>query len=287
MAGPLPPLDTPLSRRLAIALAAAILAAASLGACAKAPGWSADEREKTRDLCLTQVGTALELEQARAYCDCLVAKTIEQYPSHADAERLGTDRDGERFGAACAADLGLPKPAAADASAAADAHDQDLIQEEPRVYGEWQVEFVPHGAGVDEADTWQAIAVDTSDGGARLAYVCDSDAYCAFVFRPAAECDAGDGAPGLFTLLFTLANGRSAAQTEAHCLPNGAWGFASVDSILERFRDAPDAVKVTLRGEAWDFSLDGAAAAFAYCERAASGQGDVNTAHEPAAGPGR
>jgi hypothetical protein len=271
--------------RLAIAITAATLAAASLGACAKPPSWSADEKQKTRDLCLTQVGTALELEQARGYCDCLLAKTIEQYPNYADAERLGTDRDGERFGETCAADLGLSRPA--DASAAADAHDQDLIQEEPRQYGEWQVEFVPHRAGADEADTWQAIAIDTRDGSAKLAYVCDSDAYCGFVFQPAAACDAGDDVAALFTLLFTLPNGRSAAQTEAHCLPNGTWGFASVDSILERFRDAPDAVKVTLRGEAWDFSLDGAAAAFAYCERAASGQGDVSAAQEPAAEPGR
>jgi hypothetical protein len=273
-----------MNARLAIALAATTLATASLGACTKAPGWSADEKQKTRDLCLTQVGTALELEQARGYCDCLLAKTIDQYPSYADAEWLGTDR--ERFGETCAANLGLPQPAA-DASAA-DAHDQDLVQEEPRVYGEWQVEFVPHRAGVDEADTWQAIAVDTRDGSARLAYVCDSDAYCGFVFKPAAACDETDDTPALFTLLFSLANGRSAAQTEAHCLLNGAWGFASVDSILERFRDAPDAVKVTLRGEAWDFSLDGAAAAFAYCERAAGGRGaDGGAAGEPAAQPGR
>jgi hypothetical protein len=273
--------------RPSAARATAALIVASLGACAKVPGWSADEEQKTRDQCLTQVGTTIELEQARAYCDCVVAKTIEQHPRYADAERAGAESDGERFGETCAADLGLGKPAAA--AAAADTHDQDVIQEEPRVYGEWQVEFVPRRAGVDEPDTWQAIGLDTRDGSARLAYVCDSDAYCGFVFQPAATCDAGRDEPAVFALLFSLPNGRSVAQTEAHCLPNGAWGFVSVDPILERFRDAPEAVKLTLRGESWDFSLDGAAAAFAYCERAAGGQGgaDAGAAAEPTAQPQR
>ena len=291
MPGPPPPLNAPRAleaqARLGgsvARLATAGLALALLGACTKPPGWSTDEKQRTRDLCLTKTGTTLELEQARAYCDCVVAKTIERYPSHADVERLGTDDDGERLAGTCAADLGLGRPADANPGAAADVRDQDVIQEEPRVYGEWQVEFVPRRAGVDEPDTWQAIAVDTRDGGARFAYICDSDAYCAFVLKPATDCD-GDDEPASFTLLFTQPNGRSFAQTEARCLPNGAWGFASVDSILERFRDAPDAVHVALRDESWDFSLDGAAAAFAYCERVAGGRGD--SAQAPAAEPDR
>jgi hypothetical protein len=272
--------------RLATAFAPAVLMAALLGGCAKPARWSVEERQKTRDLCLTQVGTALELEQAQRYCDCFVAKTIERYPSYADVDRLGTDHDDEEFGDACVAELDLRKP---DAGPTADAGDQDPIREPPRVYGEWQVEFVPRGAGADEADTWQAVALDTRDGTARLAYICDSDAYCGFVFRPTAACDVGDGEPAVFALLFSLRNGRSVAQTEAHCLPNGAWAFESLDSILERFRDAPDAVKVTLSSASWDFSLDGAAAAFEYCERAAGGQGgaDGGAAGEPAAQPGR
>jgi len=269
-----------------VTLAAALIAV-SLAACGKAPGWSADEKQRTRDLCLTQVGTTIELEQARTYCDCLVAKTTEQYPSYADVERPGIERDRERFGETCAADLGLDKSAAVGARADAGAHDGDIVQDEPRVYGDWQVEFVPRRAGVDEPDTWQAIGVDAHDGSARLAYVCDSDAYCGFVFQPAAACDSADNAPALFTLLFSLPNGRSVAQSEAHCLPNGAWGFASVDSILERFGDGPDSVKLSLRDESWDFSLDGAAAAFTYCERASGGQGgaDAGAADEPAAQP--
>jgi hypothetical protein len=249
--------------RLAIATAAALGAMAALvllGACGKAPaGWSADERAKTRDTCLTEVGTAVELEQARAYCDCFVAKTVDEYPSYADAERLGTDRDGERLGNACAAELGLGQPDAA-ATADADARDQELIQESPRQYGDWQVEFVPRGPDPDDVDTWQAIAVDAHDAGARLAYVCDATVSCGFVFRAATACDAGDAEPAPFVLLFTLPNGRSVAQTDARCLPNGAWGFAAVEPILERFSGEPDAVKVGLRGDAWDFSLDGAAA---------------------------
>lgn len=247
------------------AVVLAMLIAASVGACTKPPGWSADERQRTRDLCLTQVGTALELDQTRHYCDCVVAKTIEQYPSHVDQERLGTDDDAERYGDACAKQLALDKPAG-DAAASADAAAQ-----EPRIYGEWQVEFVPHRAGVDEADTWQAIGLDARDGSARLAYVCDSDAYCGFVFQPPTACDASSEESVAVALLFSLPNGRRVAQTDAKCLPNGAWGFVSVDSILERFRDQPDEVKLTLRGESWDFSLDGAMGAFTYCERAAAG----------------
>jgi len=258
-------------------LAAAAAAAALLGACGKAPErWSADEKGEARDICLTQVGTSLELEHARAYCDCFVAKTIEQYASHADAERLGTDRDSERFGSACAAELGLDgrgadvaADAGADTAADATAHDQGSTLPRPRVYGDWQVEFVPRGPDPDDADTWQAIGIDARGAGARLAYVCDQQASCGFWFRPANACDPGDAEPAPFLLLFSLPNGRAVVPTDGRCLRNGAWAFTAVDSILERFRADPDAIKVELRGDDWDFGLDGATAAMVYCERAA------------------
>jgi hypothetical protein len=272
-------------------LATAFAAAALLCACTKAPeGWSADDKGKTRDLCLTQVGTGVELEQARAYCDCLVAKTVEQYPSHADAERLGIDRDGERLGNACAAELGLDG-GAADSAAGADAAGsaQGQTPSGPRVYGDWQVEFVARGPDADDVDTWQAIGVDEHGAGARLAYICDASGYCGFVFRPATECDPSDAEPALFVLRFTLANGGAAVSTGGRCLRNGAWAFTAADEILDRFRAYPEAVKVGLRGDGWDFSLDGATAAMAYCERAARGErgADGGATPEPAAPPAR
>jgi len=271
--------------RHAIALAAAAL----LGACGKTPeDWSAEEKGKSRDLCLTEVGTGVELEQARAYCDCFVAKTIAQYPSHAEAERLGTDGEGARIGNACAAELGLEGPAA-DSTADADAGDRGQSQGSPRVYGDWQVEFVPRGAAPEDVDTWQAIGVDAHGADARLAYVCDATGSCGFWFRPATECAPDDAEPAPFRLQFSLPNGRAALQTDGRCLPNGAWAFESVDAILDRFRDDPDAVKVGLRGEGWDFSLDGAAAAMAYCERAAREQrgAGAGAAQSPAEPPPR
>ena len=272
-----------MASRMNAPLVAAFAAAALLGACAKAPvGWSADDKGKTRDLCLTQVGTGIELEQARSYCDCLVAKTIEQYPSRADAE-LGVDRDGERLGNACAAELGLA--GGADAAAAT----QGQTQGGPRVYGDWQVEFVARGPDADDVDTWQAIGVDEHGAGARLAYICDASGYCGFVFRPATECDPSDAEPAPFVLRFTLANGGAAVSTGGRCLRNGAWALTAADEILDRFRAYPEAVKVGLRGDGWDFSLDGATAAMAYCERAARGEraADDGAAPEPAAPPAR
>ncbi len=94
--------------------AAAWCALALVAACTKTPGWSAEERQNARELCLTQVGESFELGKAQAYCGCLVAKTIEQFPNYADADKLGTGKDGDRLADECVDELHLTERDARD-----------------------------------------------------------------------------------------------------------------------------------------------------------------------------
>ncbi len=129
----------------------------------------------------------------------------------------------------------------------------------------------------------------TLRGGSLLAYVCEPGSGCGFVLRPDSSCDAADGQAAPFSLLFTQDRSRTSLNADAHCLPNGAWAFDSPDPILEQLRELPDTVRLSLRGASLDFSLDGAAAALAYSERAASEHGDAAgpAPAQPGAAPAR
>ena len=218
---------------------------------------------------MTQVGESFELGKAQAYCGCLVAKTIEQYPTYADADKLGTGKDGERLGDECVDELNLTERDAAPNGDAADRGSQPGVAAEPRTYGDWQVVFVAADPSADEVDTWQAVTSDAT-GGSLLAYVCEPGSGCGFLLRPETPCDSSDAQAARFSLLFTQDASRSPLDADAHCLPNGAWAFESPDPILEQLRGLPDSVRLTLRGASLDFSLDGATGAFAYSERAAN-----------------
>jgi hypothetical protein len=279
-----------MSARPAIAFrAAALCAAVLLAACGKTPGWSPADRQNARELCLTQVGESFELGKAQAYCGCVVAKTMEQFPSYTEADKLSTGKDGERLGNECADELrltGHDAPASGSAAAGAgSAAGGQPVAAESRIYGDWQVVFVAADPSADEVDTWQAVSSDTS-GGSLLAYVCEPGAGCGFLLRPELPCDSGNGQNASFTLLFAQDNARSSLQVEAHCLPNGAWAFDSPDPILEQLRDLPDTVKISLRGAALDFSLDGATGALAYAEKAGTDRG-AGAQTEPSPAPGR
>ena len=275
--------------RPAIVLRAAALSALALvAACGKAPGWSPEERQNARELCLTQVGESFELSKAQAYCGCLVAKTIEQFPTYADADKLGTGKDGDRLGDECVDELHLTERDAQSGNASADAASRGglpSLAAEPRIYGDWQVVFVGADPAADEVDTWQAVTSDAS-GGSLLAYVCESGSSCGLLLRPETPCDSSDGQAAPFSLLFMQDSSRSALDAEAHCLPNGAWAFDSPDPILEQLRGLPDTVRLSLRGANLEFSLDGATGALAYSEKAASEHGNVGDAAPATAQPG-
>ena len=259
--------------------AAALCALGLVAACAKTPGWSPEQRQDARELCLTQVGESFELAKAQAYCGCLVAKTMEQFPSYADADKLGTGKDGDRLGNECVDELHLTeRDAAQGATAPGDAASlgtQRSVAAEPRIYGDWQVVFVAADPSADEVDTWQAVTSDEA-GGSLLAYVCEPGNGCGLLLRPETSCEPGDGQAVPFSLLFAQDDTRTSLNANAHCLPNGAWAFESPDPILEQLRGLPDTVRLSLRGANLDFSLDGAAAALAYSEKAASEHGDVH-----------
>lgn len=264
--------------RPAIVLRAAALSALALvAACGKAPGWSAEERQNARELCLTQVGESFELSKAQAYCGCLVTKTIQQFPTYADADKLGTGKDGDRLGDECVDELHLTERDAPSRNASANAATRGSlpstasIAAEPRIYGDWQVVFVAADPATDEVDTWQAVTSDEA-GGSLLAYVCEPGG-CGLLLRPETPCDAGDGKAVRFSLLFAQDDSRSALDADAHCLPNGAFAFDSSDPILEQLRGLPDTLRLSLRGANLDFSLDGATGALAYAEKAASEHG--------------
>jgi hypothetical protein len=236
------------------------------------------ERQNARELCLTQVGESFELGKAQAYCGCLVAKTMEQFPSYADADKLGTGKDGDRLGNECVDELHLTESdAGPSGNAPGDAAPgiQSSIATEPRIYGDWQVVFVAADPSADEVDTWQAVTSDAS-GGSLLAYVCQPDNGCGLLLRPETPCDPGDGQAARFELLFTQDDTRTSLYADAHCLPNGAWAFDSPDPILEQLHRLPDTVRLSLRGANLDFSLDGAGGALAYSEKAASEHGNVH-----------
>jgi hypothetical protein len=247
--------------------AAALCALVLASACTKTSGWSPEERQNARELCLTQIGESFEFGKAQAYCGCLVAKTIEQFPTHADVDKLGTGKDGERLGDECVDELHLTERDAPNADAASRGT-QTAVAAEPRVYGDWQVIFVAAEPGSDDVDTWQAVTSDES-GGALLAYVCEPGSGCGFLLLPETRCDAAD-AQAAFSLLFTQNGSSASLHADAHCLPNGAWAFDSPDPILDQLRGLPDTVRLTLRGADLDFSLDGATGALAYAEKAAS-----------------
>ena len=279
-----------MNARPTIALRAAVLAALPvLAACGKPPAWSPGDRQNARELCLTQVGDSFDLGKAQAYCGCLVAKTMEQFPSYAEADKLGTGKDGERLGNECVQDLHFSDrdatPGGSAAGGGATAGSPQSVAAESRIYGDWQVVFVAADPSADEVDTWQAVSSDTS-GGSLLAYVCEPGAGCGFLLRPELPCDSGNGQNASFTLLFAQDNARSSLQVEAHCLPNGAWAFDSPDPILEQLRDLPDTVKISLRGADLDFSLDGATGALAYVEKAGADRG-AGAQTEPSPAPGR
>lgn len=261
---------------------AALCALALVAACTKTPGWSPEQRQDARELCLTQVGEGFELAKAQAYCGCLVAKTMEQFPSYADADKLGTGKDGDRLGNECVDELHLTeRDAPQSANAPGDAASRGIqpsapsVAADPRIYGDWQVVFVAADPSADEVDTWQAVTSDEA-GGSLLAYVCEPGTGCGLLLRPETPCEPGDGRAAPFTLLFTQDSTRTSLFADAHCLPNGAWAFESPDPILEQLRGLPDTVRLSLRGTNLDFSLDGATGALAYAEKAASEHGNVH-----------
>ena len=271
--------------------AAALCALAFVAGCTKTSGWTAEQRQNARELCLTQVGESFELPKAQAYCGCLVAKTIEQYPSYADADKLGTEKDGDRLGDECVDELHLTESDAPSGNAGGDAAPrgaQSSVATEPRIYGDWQVVFVAADPSADEVDTWQAVTSDAA-GGSLLAYVCQPGSGCGFLLRPETPCDASDGQAASFSLLFTQDSSRTALNADAHCLPNGAWAFDSPDPIFEQLRGLPDSVRLSLRGANLDFSLDGASGAFAYAEKAANEHGNAPdpAPTQPGAAPAR
>jgi hypothetical protein len=274
--------------RPAIVLRAAALSALALvAACSRSSGWTAEERQNARDLCLTQVGASFELGKAQAYCGCLVTKTIEQFPTYAEADELGTGKDGERLGDECVEELHLTERDAPSGGAATDAGPRGTrtsVDTEPRIYGDWQVVFVAADPSNDEVDTWQAVTSDAA-GGSLLAYVCEPDS-CGLLLRPETPCDS-DGKVVRFSLLFSEDGTQNEIAADAHCLPNGAaWAFDSPDPILDRLRGLPDTLRVTLRGASLDFSLDGATAALAYCEKISQQSGDTPDA-TPGPAPAR
>ena len=268
--------------------AAALCALALVWACTKTSGWTAEQRQNARELCLTQVGESFELGKAQAYCGCLVSKTIEQYPNYADADKLGTEKDGDRLGDECVDELHLTESDAGPSGDAASRGTQSSVATEPRIYGDWQVVFVAADPSADEADTWQAVTSDAA-GGSLLAYVCQPGSGCGFLLRPETPCDASDGQAATFSLLFAQDGSRTSLNAEAHCLPNGAWAFDSPDPIFDQLRSLPDTVRLSLRGANLDFSLDGATGALAYAERAASEHGNPAGAvpAQPGATPAR
>jgi hypothetical protein len=254
-----------------------------VAACAKTSGWSPEERQNARELCLTQVGQSFELGKAQAYCSCLVAKTVEQFPTYTDADKLGTGKDGDRLGDECVDELHLTESDATPTGEAASRGTQPSVAAEPRIYGDWQVVFVAADPSADEVDTWQAVTSDEA-GGSLLAYVCQPDSSCGLLLRPETPCDSSGGQGAPFSLLFTQDGSQTALNAVAQCLQNGAWAFDSLDPILDQVRGLPDAVRLTLRGSSLDFSLDGATGAFAYSEKASREHG--NAADPAPAQPG-
>jgi hypothetical protein len=269
----------------AIVVRAAVLCALSIvAACAKTSGWSAEERQNARELCLTQIGDSFEFSKAQAYCGCLVAKTMEQFPTYADADKLGTGKDGDRLGDECVEEQHLTERDAAPGGDAASHGAQPSVNADPRPYGDWQAVFVAADPSADEVDTWQAVTSDAS-GGSLLSYVCEPGSGCGLLLLPETKCDSSDEQAVAFALLFTQDGSRTSLNADAHCLPNGAWAFDSLDPILDQIRGLPDTVRLSLRGANLDFSLDGATGAFAYAERAASEHANAAGLAPPEPGP--
>jgi len=255
--------------RAIVVRAAALCALALVAGCTKTPGWTAEERQNARELCLTQVGESFEIGKAQAYCGCLVTKTIEQFPTYAEADKLGTGKDGDRLGDECVEELHLTESDAAQGGGAPPLGGRPSVAADPRIYGDWQVVFVAADPSADEVDSWQAVTSDAS-GGSLLAYVCQPGSGCGLLLRPEMPCDSDDGQAAPFSLMFTQDGSRTALYADAHCLPNGTWAFDSLDPILDQLRSLPDTVRFSLRGTNVEFSLDGVGGAFAYSEKAAS-----------------
>src|SRR4051794_7519132 len=181
------------SLNAAPAVAVRLVAWCALGvvaaACTKTPGWSPEERQNARELCLTQVGQSFELGKAQAYCGCLVAKTIEQFPNYADADKLGTGKDGDRLADECVEGLrpterdSPPTGSVQRGAASRGGGPPASAAPEPRIYGDWQVVFVAADPSADEVDTWQAVTSDAA-GGSLLAYVCEAASGCGLLLRP-------------------------------------------------------------------------------------------------------
>lgn len=267
-----------------VARATVLCALALVAACARTSGWSPEERQNARELCLTQVGDSFEFGKAQAYCGCLVAKTIEQFPTYADADKLGTGKDGDRLGDECVDELHLTERDATPSAQAASRGAQTAVAADPRPYGDWQALFVAADPSADEVDTWQAVTSDAS-GGSLLSYVCEPGSGCGLLLLPETKCDSNDGQAAPFSLLFTQDGSRTSLNADAHCLPNGAWAFDVPDPILDQIRGLPDTVRLSLRGADLEFSLDGATGAFAYAERAASERANAAGPAAPQLGP--
>jgi hypothetical protein len=143
---------------------------------------------------------------------------------------------------------------------------------EPRLYGDWSAEFVPDQAAGENIDKWAAMTFDAGDGKTVLAYFCVIEQRsCGFALsRPETPCatDASDAA--LVSLLFAQDDEKyRAAEAQAAC-ENGVWILDSTDAILDEIRADPVSVNISVRGDAWDFSLDGALGAIQYSEKAAT-----------------
>ena len=212
--------------------AAALSALALVAACGKTPGWSAEERQNARELCLTQVGESFELSKAQAYCGCLVAKTIQEFPTYAEADKLGTGKDGDRLGDECVEELHLTERDAPSGSASADPgslRPQSSVATEPRTYGDWHVIFEAGDPSNDEVDTWQAVTSDETSG-ALLAYVCEPGG-CGLLLEPETHCDNGQ------TARFSCCSRKTIRRASSTPTPiacrTAAWAFESLDPILD------------------------------------------------------
>jgi hypothetical protein len=160
----------------------------------------------------------------------------------------------------------------ADAAQSATAADDPQPAGQPRLYGDWSAEFVADEAAGDNIDKWAAMTFDAGDGKTVLAYFCVIEQRsCGFALsRPETPCTADSSDAALVSLLFQQNDDQyRAAEAQATC-ENGVWILDSADAILDEIRADPVAVNISVRGDAWDFSLDGASGAIQYSEKAAT-----------------
>ncbi|MBI5857213.1 MAG: hypothetical protein HZB42_06150 [Sphingobacteriales bacterium] len=70
-------------------------------------GWSDAEQRRSMRECLDEVKDDLGEEKGTAYCECALLKAMKKYSSYDEAEKSGTDEEGERIGKECAKELGI------------------------------------------------------------------------------------------------------------------------------------------------------------------------------------